>query len=216
LKGPNGYLVALDVFARPSSWIHTAFRFQCVALRHASGFAVRSRKTWTKAIAHLLRENASENGKSVERLGRLAKYEAMLALLLDCKITVRTLLIAVGLLAAFPATILGAISFLIRRGKKIEEAARRMAILLVAIVVTLEVLTRALPESSSCRGDPTPSAATKAGWKTILVGSTSEEADHCVAVLSRLPDIIGNRPWRLEIRTEQFTLVRMQRMKAVV
>ena len=143
----------------------------------------------------------------VERLGRLAKYEAMLALLLDCKITVRTLLIAVGLLAAFRATILGAISFLIRRGKKIEEAARRMAILLVAIVVTLEVLTRALPESSSCRGDPTPSAATKAGWKTILVGSTSEEADHCVAVLSRLPDIIGTRPWRLEIRTEQFTLV---------
>jgi len=199
---------------RPGSTPH--FRFQCVALRHASGFAVRSRKTWTKAIAHLLRENASENGKSVERLGRLAKYEAMLALLLDCKITVRTLLIAVGLLAAFPATILGAISFLIRRGKKIEEAARRMAILLVAIVVTLEVLTRALPESSSCRGDPTPSAATKAGWKTILVGSTSEEADHCVAVLSRLPDIIGNRPWRLEIRTEQFTLVRMQRMKAVV
>jgi len=190
---------------RPGSTPH--FRFQCVALRHASGFAVRSRKTWTKAIAHLLRENASENGKSVERLGRLAKYEAMLALLLDCKITVRTLLIAVGLLAAFPATILGAISFLIRRGKKIEEAARRMAILLVAIVVTLEVLTRALPESSSCRGDPTPSAATKAGWKTILVGSTSEEADHCVAVLSRLPDIIGNRPWRLEIRTEQFTLV---------
>jgi len=190
---------------RPGSTPH--FRFQCVALRHASGFAVRSRKTWTKAIAHQLRENASENGKSVERLGRLAKYEAMLALLLDCKITVRTLLIAVGLLAAFPATILGAISFLIRRGKKIEEAARRMAILLVAIVVTLEVLTRALPESSSCRGDPTPSAATKAGWKTILVGSTSEEADHCVAVLSRLPDIIGNRPWRLEIRTEQFTLV---------
>ena len=190
---------------RPGSTPH--FRFQCVALRDASGFAVRSRKTWTKAIAHLLRENASENGKSVERLGRLAKYEAMLALLLDCKITVRTLLIAVGLLAAFPATILGAISFLIRRGKKIEEAARRMAILLVAIVVTLEVLTRALPESSSCRGDPTPSAATKAGWKTILVGSTSEEADHCVAVLSRLPDIIGNRPWRLEIRTEQFTLV---------
>ena len=190
---------------RPGSTPH--FRFQCVALRHASGFAVRSRKTWTKAIAHLLRENASENGKSVERLGRLAKYEAMLALLLDCKITVRTLLIAVGLLAAFRATILGAISFLIRRGKKIEEAARRMAILLVAIVVTLEVLTRALPESSSCRGDPTPSAATKAGWKTILVGSTSEEADHCVAVLSRLPDIIGNRPWRLEIRTEQFTLV---------
>ena len=190
---------------RPGSTPH--FRFQCVALRHASGFAVRSRKTWTKAIAHLLRENASENGKSVERLGRLAKYEVMLALLLDCKITVRTLLIAVGLLAAFPATILGAISFLIRRGKKIEEAARRMAILLVAIVVTLEVLTRALPESSSCRGDPTPSAATKAGWKTILVGSTSEEADHCVAVLSRLPDIIGNRPWRLEIRTEQFTLV---------
>ena len=199
---------------RPGSTPH--FRFQCVALRHASGFAVRSRKTWTKAIAHLLRENASENGKSVERLGRLAKYEVMLALLLDCKITVRTLLIAVGLLAAFPATILGAISFLIRRGKKIEEAARRMAILLVAIVVTLEVLTRALPESSSCRGDPTPSAATKAGWKTILVGSTSKEADHCVAVLSRLPDIIGNRPWRLEIRTEQFTLVRMQRMKAVV
>src|SRR6516164_33519 len=194
---------------RPGSTPH--FRFQCVALRHASGFAVRSRKTWTKAIAHLLRENASENGKSVERLGRLAKYEAMLALLLDCKITVRTLLIAVGLLAAFPATILGAISFLIRRGKKIEEAARRMAILLVAIVVTLEVLTRALPESSSCRGDPTPSAAIdptpKAGWKTILVGSTSEEADHCVAVLSRLPDIIGTRPWRLEIRTEQFTLV---------
>src|SRR6516165_6520540 len=190
---------------RPGSTPH--FRFQCVALRHASGFAVRSRKTWTKAIAHLLRENASENGKSVERQRRLAKYEAMLALLLDCKITVRTLLIAVGLLAAFPATILGAISFLIRRGKKIEEAARRMAILLVAIVVTLEVLTRALPESSSCRGDPTPSAATKAGWKTILVGSTSEEADHCVAVLSRLPDIIGNRPWRLEIRTEQFTLV---------
>ena len=190
---------------RPGSTPH--FRFQCVALRHASGFAVRSRKTWTKATTHNLRENASENGKSVERLGRLAKYEAMLALLLDCKITVRTLLIAVGLLAAFPATILGAISFLIRRGKKIEEAARRMAILLVAIVVTLEVLTRALPESSSCRGDPTPSAATKAGWKTILVGSTSEEADHCVAVLSRLPDIIGNRPWRLEIRTEQFTLV---------
>ena len=190
---------------RPGSTPH--FRFQCVALRHASGFAGSDRKTWTKAIAHLLRENASENGKSVERLGRLAKYEAMLALLLDCKITVRTLLIAVGLLAAFPATILGAISFLIRRGKKIEEAARRMAILLVAIVVTLEVLTRALPESSSCRGDPTPSAATKAGWKTILVGSTSEEADHCVAVLSRLPDIIGNRPWRLEIRTEQFTLV---------
>ena len=199
---------------RPGSTPH--FRFQCVALRHASGFAVRSRKTWTKAIAHVLRENASENGKLVERQRRLAKYEAMLALLLDCKITVRTLLIAVGLLAAFPATILGAISFLIRRGKKIEEAARRMAILLVAIVVTLEVLTRALPESSSCRGDPTPSAATKAGWKTILVGSTSEEADHCVAVLSRLPDIIGNRPWRLEIRTEQFTLVRMQRMKAVV
>jgi len=196
---------------RPGSTPH--FRFQCVALRHASGFAVRSRKTWTKAIAHLLRENASENGKSVERLGRLAKYEAMLALLLDCKITVRTLLIAVGLLAAFPATILGAISFLIRRGKKIEEAARRMAILLVAIVVTLEVLTRALPESSSCRGDPTPSAATKAGWKTILVGSTSEEADHCVAVLSRLPDIIGNRPWRLEIRTEQFTLVPITRAK---
>jgi len=201
---------------RPGSTPH--FRFQCVALRHASGFAVRSRKTWTKAIAHLLRENASENGKSVERLGRLAKYEAMLALLLDCKITVRTLLIAVGLLAAFPATILGAISFLIRRGKKIEEAARRMAILLVAIVVTLEVLTRALPESSSCRGDPTPSAATKAGWKTILVGSTSEEADHCVAVLSRLPDIIGNRPWRLEIRTEHSLSFpsRMQRMKAVV
>ena len=190
---------------RPGSTPH--FRFQCVALRHASGFAVRSRKTWTKAIAHLLRENASENGKLVERLERPAKYEAMLALLLDCKITVRTLLIAVGLLAAFRATILGAISFLIRRGKKIEEAARRMAILLVAIVVTLEVLTRALPESSSCRGDPTPSAATKAGWKTILVGSTSEEADHCVAVLSRLPDIIGTRPWRLEIRTEQFTLV---------
>ena len=166
-----------------------------------------SRKPWTKATTHLLRENASENGKSVERLGRLAKYEAMLALLLDCKITVRTLLIAVGLVAAFPATVLGAIWFLIRRDKKIEEAARRMAILLVAIVVTLEVLTRALPESSSCRGDPTPSAATKAGRKTILVGSTSEEADHCVAVLSRLPDIIGNRSWRLEIRTERFTLV---------
>ena len=196
---------------RPGSTPH--FRFQCVALRHASGFAVRSRKTWTKAIAHVLRENASENGKLVERQRRLAKYEAMLALLLDCKITVRTLLIAVGLLAAFPATILGAISFLIRRGKKIEEAARRMAILLVAIVVTLEVLTRALPESSSCRGDPTPSAATKAGWKTILVGSTSEEADHCVAVLSRLPDIIGTRPWRLEIRTEQFTLVPITRAK---
>src|SRR6516162_1128785 len=86
---------------RPGSTPH--FRFQCVALRHASGFAVRSRKTWTKAIAHLLRENASENGKLVERLERPAKYEAMLALLLDCKITVRTFLIAVGLVAAFPS-----------------------------------------------------------------------------------------------------------------
>jgi hypothetical protein len=122
----------------------------------------------------------------------------MLALLLDCKITVRTLLIAVGLLAAFPATTLGAIFFLIRRDRKIDAAARWMTILLVAIVVALEVLTRAWPESSSCRGDPTPSAAIdpapKAGWKTILVGSTSEEADHCVAVLSRLPDIIGHPP----------------------
>ena len=157
----------------------------------------------------------------VERLGRLAKYEAMLALLLDCKITVRTFLIAVGLVAAFPATVLGAIWLLIRRDKKIEEAARRMAILLVAIVVTLEVLTRALPESSSCRGDRTPSAAIdprpEAGWKTILVGSTSEEADPCVADLSRLPDIIRTaKGSKFEVSDSLAFPSRMQRMKTVV
>ena len=157
----------------------------------------------------------------VERLGRLAKYEAMLALFIDCKITVRTLLIAVGFVAAFPTTILGAIWFLIQRGKKIEEAARWMTILLVVIGVTLEVLTCALPESSSCRGDRTPSAAIdprpEAGWKTILVGSTSEEADHCVADLSRLPDIIRTAEGsKFEVSDSLTFPSRMQRMKTVV